>query len=159
MIERYFINFKYWRFYYEKDFVISCSFVFTNASKAQYWGGYYPPNAGAIAGQQAGQWLMEQMIQQGINSINWDAPAPTTTPAPKTQKNIQTNDNNPSSTTTRPCSYCKNGRVMHESSVPSYGQTPYRKRCNECGFEYMSTTNHYHSACRHCGGKGYVVIR
>ncbi len=80
-------------------------------------------------------------------------------PESRQNYNEGTNNNSRHSQTTptrRKCSYCRNGRILHESSVPSYGMTPYRKRCQECGFEYMSTTSHSHSSCGHCGGSGYI---
>lgn len=67
-----------------------------------------------------------------------------------------THDQSPNTSVQRKCPYCKNGRILHESSVPSYGVTPYKKKCQECGFEYMSTTSHSHTLCGHCGGSGYI---
>lgn len=53
------------------------------------------------------------------------------------------------------CPYCKNGKIEINKDIATYGQTPYKKRCNECGFSYMSSTAHYHVSCGHCGGRGY----
>lgn len=69
-------------------------------------------------------------------------PGPATNPKPKVSGN-------------RTCPYCNGkGKTEVNKSVATYGATPYKKRCNECGWEYMSNTSHSHVHCYHCGGTG-----
>lgn len=68
-------------------------------------------------------------------------------------------DGNTRLQTGRQCPYCNGtGRLtVDDTSAPTFGQTPYWKRCNECGRQYLSSTNHYHMQCRHCHGTGQIT--
>ena len=55
------------------------------------------------------------------------------------------------------CSLCNgNGTyVRNDGSIPLYGGTDYKVRCNACGYEHYRSTNHRHVTCPQCNGKGY----
>lgn len=58
------------------------------------------------------------------------------------------------------CSYCDNGRILVEQSVPSYGGINADKGyCNECGKTYSKSYTHLHMDCSHCKGKGYTIYQ
>lgn len=119
---------------------------------------------------QMNQAMMQQQMnstfqKQSVPEVDWskvfsdDNKSSTSVPETSRNNNRSTQESQQSSrntTTRRKCSYCNNGRKVHESSVPNYGQTPYKKKCIECGAVYMSTTSHAHISCGHCGGRGYV---
>ena len=107
----------------------------------------------AMYGPQVPQVDWGEVFKNSGESSSTSAPETSQSNNRSSQDRSQSSRN---STTQRKCSYCKNGRILHESSVPSYGMTPYKKKCNECGFVYMSTTSHSHSSCSHCGGSGYI---
>lgn len=55
------------------------------------------------------------------------------------------------------CPTC-NGRgsiVRDDGSVPLYGGTNYKVRCNVCGYEHYRSSAHRHVTCSQCGGRGY----
>lgn len=43
----------------------------------------------------------------------------------------------------------------NDGSIPLYGGTNYKVRCNECGLEHYRSTNHRHVTCPQCHGRGY----
>lgn len=55
------------------------------------------------------------------------------------------------------CSFC-NGTgkwERNDGSIPLYGGTNYKVRCNVCGYEHYRSTNHRHVTCPQCHGRGY----
>ncbi len=66
---------------------------------------------------------------------------------------------NPRQPTSRQCPYCDGTgrRTVDDTSIVTFGQTPYWKQCNECGRRYLSSTNHYHTQCSHCHGTGQIT--
>lgn len=58
------------------------------------------------------------------------------------------------------CHFCNGtGRVRVNDHIPQYGFSSVYvyEKCGECGEEYNSTTtNHYHTNCSKCFGKGYI---
>ncbi len=69
------------------------------------------------------------------------------------------NSGNPRQPTSRQCPYCDGTgrRTVDDTSIVTFGQTPYWKRCDECGRRYLSSTNHYHTQCSHCHGTGQIT--
>ncbi len=69
------------------------------------------------------------------------------------------NSGNARQPSSRQCPYCNGtGRLtVDDTSIATFGQTPYWKRCDECGRQYLSSTNHYHMQCRHCHGTGRIT--
>lgn len=66
-----------------------------------------------------------------------------------------TNRNN-NSKQRRDCSLCHGkGRIVRNSSVPTYGNDS-RVRCNECGGYFMRSSGHSHVTCTQCHGRGYL---
>ena len=64
-------------------------------------------------------------------------------------------DSKPRISVDNSCSYCNGkGKIEVNQSVPTYGTSPYKKKCNICGWEYMSGTAHSHHDCPYCGGTG-----
>ena len=55
------------------------------------------------------------------------------------------------------CTLCKgSGRYeRNDGSVPLYGGSDYKVRCQECGYEHYRSTNHRHVNCPQCYGRGY----
>ena len=69
--------------------------------------------------------------------------------------NSNTNRNN-NSKQRRDCSLCHGkGRIVRNSSVPTYGNDS-RVRCNECGGYFMRSSGHSHVTCTQCHGRGYL---
>lgn len=58
------------------------------------------------------------------------------------------------------CHFCNGtGKVVKNDHITQYGLSDYETytTCPECGFRYCSTrTNHYHTTCSKCFGKGYI---
>lgn len=55
------------------------------------------------------------------------------------------------------CSFC-NGTgkwERNDGSIPLYGGTNYKVRCNVCGYEHYRSTYHRHVTCPQCHGRGY----
>lgn len=55
------------------------------------------------------------------------------------------------------CSFC-NGTgkwERNDGSIPLYGGTNYKVRCDVCGYEHFRSTNHRHVTCPQCHGRGY----
>lgn len=55
------------------------------------------------------------------------------------------------------CSFCKGtGKwERNDGSIPLYGGTNYKVKCQECGYEHYRSTNHRHVTCPQCHGRGY----
>lgn len=71
------------------------------------------------------------------------------------ERDFNKTDSKPIISGNNTCAYCNGkGTIEVNQSVPTYGTSPYKKKCNICGWEYMSGTAHSHHNCPHCGGTG-----
>lgn len=74
--------------------------------------------------------------------------------------NYGSGSNSDNSSRRTKCHFCNGtGKVTENKHIPQYSTNDYYeyKTCPECGYKYNSTlTNHYHSTCSHCYGRGYI---
>lgn len=75
-------------------------------------------------------------------------------------------NNNPANTTSaasapqttltqHDCPWCRGtGKVLHETSVPTFGLDKPKKYCDICNTDYTADHTHTHLTCSHCGSTG-----
>jgi len=98
------------------------------------------------------------VMPQYQNWYNYCGPVPNNLPTG--QSNYNNRGASSTSQNVSKCFFCDgSGREVHNDHVPQYGTNSYDVyvKCNECGTTFnRAYTNHYHTDCRKCGGKGKV---